>query len=349
MNISFSIFKNIGISILIFFCIFQSSSAFAEIDMDSKILELQSLLKNSTPDYKKSVFSYLISQINTRLLDNPNIKNIWEVIYFKSELKNLYSDISWWVANSLVWFSDSLMITFIHWENHTSKIQSLKDKIILSNNVFLFRSKQDLTLSEIQEITKNIKEINPKIIIFIDQEGWEIYRYIDFPSTLELQTILDSFFIQVRLQSMTSESQDIFRKLFDTQKLYYFPSLQQLWRSYDLISDTGSKKHFLECAAYIRMKSLKQAWINSYGLILDLDYGNPVISWYDRSFSSDIQNYKNFIDALTLSAEINEIIIYGKHYPGHWDGEIDSHKWILDISSFPEYTQKNLDLFDYFL
>jgi len=52
-------------------------------------------------------------------------------------------------------------------------------------------------------ITKEIKKINSNILLFTDQEGGEITRYVDFPTMDELQSLLESDFVTYRLQSMS--------------------------------------------------------------------------------------------------------------------------------------------------
>ena len=341
--------KKIWIIIILFFSLWHSSYAINEIYIDSKIQTLENLIEWETIEYKTNLIQYLISEINTRLSQNPNIKNRDNILYFKYNLKYMLSNL-WEKTHSNVIVSHSaLSLKFIKWENHSSLIQINKEALKKTQSVFIFRGKEDFSRDEMIQIALEIKNINPQILIFIDQEGWQIHRFVDFPSTEELQSILNTFFVKIRMQSMSTESLSTMNSLFDTKKLYFYPSLQDLWKTYNSIQDEMSKKYFLEIAAYIRMNSLKQVWVNTYWLVMDLDDWNPVISWYDRSFSSEILDFKMLINAFILSSEVLEMSLYWKHFPWHGIWDTDSHIWILDISWFPKYTQKNIDVFSYFL
>ena len=59
--------------------------------------------------------------------------------------------------------------------------------------------------------------------------------------------------------------------------------------------------------------------------------------------------YKELVDSFIKAWKSTEIILYAKHFPGHWDWKIDSHKWILNLWKKSEYLKENLELFNYFL
>ncbi len=116
-----------------------------------------------------------------------------------------------------------------------------------------------------------------------------------------------------------------------------------------MFENKNHKKLFLEIISFIRLQSLKESWINTYWLVLDLNRWNPVISWNKRSFSKHLWKYKELVDAFIKAWKNTEIILYAKHFPGHWDWKIDSHKWILNLSKKIDYLKENINLFEYFL
>jgi len=85
-----------------------------------------------------------------------------------------------------------------------------------------------------------------------------------------LSKILDEDFITSRLSDFNDEEMQLFLDFFSVKKLYYYPSLFSLSQAYKNFENTKNAQSFLEIAAYIRLKSLKQAGINTYGLVLDL-------------------------------------------------------------------------------
>ena len=105
----------------------------------------------------------------------------------------------------------------------------------------------------------------------------------------------------------------------------------------------------MEIIAFIRLQILKEAWINTYWIVLDLNRWNPVISWNKRSFSKHLWKYKILVDAFLKAWKNTEILLYAKHFPWHWTWKIDSHKWILNLKNESKYLKENLELFDYFL
>ena len=213
--------KKIWIIIILFFSLWHSSYAINEIYIDSKIQTLENLIEWETIEYKTNLIQYLISEINTRLSQNPNIKNRDDILYFKYNLKYMLSNL-WEKTHSNVIVSHSaLSLKFIKWENHSSLIQINKEALKKTQSVFIFRGKEDFSRDEMIQIALEIKNINPQILIFIDQEGWQIHRFVDFPSTEELQSILNTFFVKIRMQSMSTESLSTMNSLFDTKKLYF--------------------------------------------------------------------------------------------------------------------------------
>ena len=335
-------------TLILFFSFLQISYADTQ-RVDSILNRIDSLISQKTDEEKRINYDFLFSQIHSQLIGDITGKNIDTLLEFKKELENQKSQ--YFTENTWIEVSthNTLSLTFIHGQDPLPIIRNNAERIRNTRSVFLFRWTENLLGDEMMSITKEIKKINSNILLFTDQEGGEITRYVDFPTMDELQSLLESDFVTYRLQSMSWESRKVLFSVFDTYKLYYYPSLESIWNAYNSISDEDSKKYFLEISAYIRLASIRSVWLNTYGLILDLDYGNPVISWYARSFSKDLWEYQKLVDAFILASEVTSVSVYAKHFPWHWKWAVDSHKAVLDISSFPEYTQANMNLFEYFL
>jgi hypothetical protein len=65
---------------------------------------------------------------------------------------------------------NTLILKFNNWINIDNYIQKNKTKISTSDSVFIFREKYNISSKNMKIITKKLKEINPNILIFIDQE-----------------------------------------------------------------------------------------------------------------------------------------------------------------------------------
>ena len=237
--------------------------------------------------------------------------------------------------------------------SNNSIIEKNKKNIQDNISVFIFRNSVNLQNSVIKNISKKIKTINPKILLFIDQEWWLINRYIDFESTESINKFFIKknnkySFLQNNLNKLNDKQIKIIRNIFPT-KYWYFPSLETIWKTYDKFEKKENAKIFLEIIAFIRLQSLKESWINTYWIVLDLNRWNPVISWNKRSFSKHLWKYKILVDAFLKAWKNTEILLYAKHFPWHWTWKIDSHKWILNLKNESKYLKENLELFDYFL
>lgn len=241
---------------------------------------------------------------------------------------------------------NTLILKFNNWINIDNYIQKNKTKISTSDSVFIFREKYNISSKNMKIITKKLKEINPSILIFIDQEWWLVNRFISFEWGFNIKNYESDTFVSERYSLLTSGEKNTLLQLF--WKKYYFPSMKSIWNSYKNISDQN-KKEFLEIISYIQLKNLQNHGINTHGIIGDLDLWNPVISGLSRSFSQEILDYFKLIDAYTVASKEVGIMLYLKHFPGHGSWKIDSHKWILDYSHNTSYVKKNLIVFEYFL
>jgi len=242
----------------------------------------------------------------------------------------------------------TLILKFTRWGNHRYLINLNKEKIKSRWSVFLFKQWSDLSRKDINFITSEIKKLNKNILIFIDQEGGWINRYIEFEKRADINKYFSYCIIDKKI-----------RTIFPS-KYWYFPSLKRIWTFYDELSPLltshqgrgitqSEQDYFLEKIAYIRLQTLKDNWINTYWLVLDLDRWNPVISWYSRSFSKHLDKYKLLVDAFAKASKQTWVTLYFKHFPGHWAGKTDSHKWVLNLAWQEKYLQENLELFNYAL
>ncbi len=265
--------------------------------------------------------------------------------------------------------NNSINIEKINFSKHNTKIlkftRNANHNIILDNilnknkinkffSIFIFRTSSDLSRVDINFITKKIKKYNKNILIFIDQEWWLINRYVEFEKTNDVEEFFWIIknnkynFLKTRFAKLNQKEIKIIRNIFP-KKYWYFPTLWKIWKTYDLFETKKKKKAFLEIIAFIRLQTLKNNWINTYWLVADLNRWNPVISGTSRSFSKHLWKYKQLIDAFVKASRKTEITLYLKHFPWHWAGKIDSHKWILTLSWQEKYLKENLELFDYFL
>lgn len=210
------------------------------------------------------------------------------------------------------------------------------------DNVFIFRYSKNLSNAQMKYISQKIKEINPKIRLFIDQEGGIINRFEEFT---DMDTFPEIFVEDKKLfelySALSNDLKERINKRFSGRK--FFLSMQDIWLIYRSLEFEKEKSNFLEFMAYFRLYLIDRV----YSFVLDLDYGNPVISWLYRSFSSNPDEYFEFAQYTSLACKYYGISLYLKHFPGHWDGKIDTHNWILVYEkSNLWYLETNADLFD---
>ena len=243
----------------------------------------------------------------------------------------------------------SMILKFWAGAESTTFLESKRSEIQNIESVFIFRTGSvDLPGYQIESITAKLKEINPEILIFIDQEGWLINRYVEFDTQVSFVNYLSSDSYVSDIYNNFSEATKTSLWSVFPSGYRYFPSLTKIWEIYSIISE-ADKKNYLDLVAYLRLKTLSDRGINTYWLIMDLDRGNPVIRNYRRSFSSDLEAYKKLWDAFIEASKKTWVSLYLKHFPGHGAGQIDSHKWILDYTNDTKYLEENLELFKYML
>ncbi len=243
----------------------------------------------------------------------------------------------------------SMILKFWAWAQSTNFLESKRSTLENIESVFIFRTGSvDLPWYQIEAITTKLKEINPDILIFIDQEGWLINRYIEFDTEISFKNYLSTDTYVKNTYNNFSESTKTSLWWVFPNWYKYFPSLTKIWETYSIIPEVDKQK-YLDFVAYLRLKTLSDRGINTYWLVMDLDRWNPVIKNYRRSFSSDVESYKKLWDAFIKASKKTWVSLYLKHFPGHWAGQVDSHKWILDYTNNTKYLEENLELFKYML
>ncbi len=349
--------KKILLILVVFFCFTSSTFSVSIEEKKSKInLKLKNIfIKLNSRSFAKQtefykIFKTIVWEKKITIIDKKKLELI---SYIENKFDSKYSKYKkqyskGWSPLLTIKKHSTLILKFTRWGNHNDVINRNKEKIKKIWSVFLFKKWSDLSKKDIKTITTEIIKNNKNILIFIDQEwGW-INRYIEFEKTRDV----NQYFSDSRIDKKI-------RDLFPT-KYWYFPSLKRIGIFYETLSPLltspqgrgitkSEQQYFLEKMAYIRLQSLKNNWINTYWLVLDLDRWNPVISGYSRSFSKHIDKYKLLVDAFTKASQKTWVTIYFKHFPWHWAGKIDSHKWVLNLLGQEKYLKENLELFNYAL
>ena len=249
-----------------------------------------------------------------------------------------------WIIKLSDWFvsQNTFSLSFNNF-NIPNKIEENRDSIKSAKSIFLFRDAANLSRNSMKQIVESLKEINPNILIFIDQEWGQINRYQDFDSEYSRDDLLDDIFIQLRREQLTDAEYNLFLSLFPTWNTY-FPSLYSVWNLYDSY-DEDRVSIMLEMFAYMRLQSHKDIWINTYGLVTDLSRGNPSITPLWRSFSKHSNKYKLLLNAFAKASRETWVFVYLKHFPWVGLGSVDSHNGVLDLRNSSEELSENIELF----
>lgn len=335
-----------AISFLVLFFFLYSSWVQAELTskkkifIDTKIKSIDDRISRYSQLRKWQILKLVILWLRKQ----ANTENYMIINYMIESLESLHNQ-----KEMMFTPHNSLILRFSRGQNIQEFISTKESQIKNIQSVFLFRnSGKDLSINEINTITKQLKSINSDILIFIDQEWWFVNRYIDFESESQLKEYFQDDYVLARYHFLDQKEQDLLKWAFP-KSYWYFPSMGKLWVLYDSYSTEQNKKNFLEIIAYIRLKSLANNGINTYGLVADLNLWNPAISSTSRSFSKHEWKYKSLIDAFIKASNETWVLLYLKHFPWHGAGIIDSHKWILDLTASPEYLKNNMRIFEYFL
>ena len=350
--------KKILLSLVVFFSVF-TNNVYSDLSYENSINKINNKLINiysilDTRSFKKQTDFYKIfkEMVESKKIKITDTNKLELIIYIEDSLDNKYQTYKLLHQEKLIYEEErakeleeknkitqhrTLILKFTKNWNHDLVINPNKQLIIEAWSVFIFRRTSDLTSTDIQSITNKIKAINNDILFFIDQEWWFINRYIDYSS----KTIVDNLFNSSAVEQKT--------RLIFPYTTWSFPSLAKIWIHYDTFSTDEDKQAYLNKVASIRLQWLKDHWINTYWLVLDLNRGNPVISNYSRSFSKHVEKYKKLVDAFSIASKETWVKLYFKHFPWHWEWNIDSHVWILNLIWKETYIQDNIELFDYAL
>lgn len=206
-----------------------------------------------------------------------------------------------------------------------------------------------LSKEQMQKMSTRILFYNSTIRIMTDQEWGKVRRYKDFDVNISnpKNKYLQNEWYKKRKNCLTPQISRMVETLFTWKEPEIFPSLKEVWDMYRKLSDPWQKKAYLDYISYLRLLTIKNAGLNTYGFVCDLDRGNPAISGLWRSFSSSANEYLEFATSLLRNAEELGMGIYLKHFPGHGIG-VDTHKQILQFENSEKhsnYLKENMELF----
>ena len=294
------------------------------------------------------IYEKYISQLEKIIQNNPKTTFINNIIELEKNISIKHDEIISEILQkkAKIKTGNTLILKFSNTTNISQYVLNNSQKIKDSNSVFIFRESENLTSKNMKKITWEIKNISDDILIFIDQEWGQINRFISFENWFSLEKYTDYLYVFFRFNALSSQEKENLKQLFWNSQ--YFPSMWNIWKFYKNISKEN-KQNFLEIITFIQLKNLQNHWINTHWFIADLDLWNPVISGLNRSFSENILDYFDLINAYIEASKVTWVVLYAKHFPGHGAGKIDSHSDILDYSQNTQYVENNLLVFEYFL
>lgn len=330
--------KKILILVVLWVLYCPGSTVFANEKWDQILNKIDAYISEKSQADQKRLYIHIWKRLEELALNQDYSKQTLELIEY----------IQWWLEQTVLSYTQlqqrSLILRFSNDSQDNLKyIESHYQDIEQAEHVFLFRYSQNLSGSVLKEITQGLYQINPQLTLYIDQEGGYINRYKSF-DILWFESYLSGEWLSL-YNWLTPLTQASIWSLFEWE---YFPSPYEIGRSYEQIA-ANEQEDFLRVIAWVILKNLSDHGIVYHGLVLDLDRGNPVISGLERSFSSDLEDYTVYVDAFLWASEATGVQVYGKHFPGHGAGEVDSHSWILVYGDEDDYISENLELFEYFL
>ena len=327
-------------------------------DIEKKLENTHKRIAEKDETRQIQLYNFLIREVNKRMTSENRelIAFINASLYEKLQL--LQPNVSFYNETEQVQEKEniqkvqshnSVILRFSQSTDIWAYLGEKKSLIEKSQSVFIFRSNmQNISRKKMKFIASELKKINPEVLIFIDQEWWLVNRYIDFDAEYLMNQFLNNEYVIQQL-SILSESERQAIVNYITLARSYFPSMYNISVQYDSLVSDESKQWFLDIIAYIRLKTLADTWINTHGLVLDLNYNNPAIAQLQRSFSKHNEKHRALIDAYVQASNETWVSLYAKHFPWHWAWSIDSHKWILNLSNNQAYLDENMELFEYFL
>jgi len=196
------------------------------------------------------------------------------------------------------------------------------------------------TRDKIKQVTT--RAANNDVEVFIDQEWWRVNRYEDVDNASDWDNYNKKSWISTKWNRLSTSTQNAVDGIFTGTK---FPSMEDVGDVYRSISGTTEKAEYLDYITYLRLYTLQEVGIMNYGLVCDLDLGNPAISTYGRSFSDDVDEYIELGEAMADNADALWMSIYLKHFPGHGSSSTDTHSGVMDLRQEKSYLVKNMKVF----
>ena len=338
---------NIIRTVALLLCIMSFTLPVSALSVQEKweniLLKIENYTSKKTLTQQRDIYTKILERLNA--IDTNNIvraDRLELIEYLRVSLNLSLTDLwSLWVDQKN---QRSLILRFSNNQaDNTQYIESYYQDIQDTDHIFLFRYSQNLSSTVLMNISDQLYQINPQLTLYIDQEGGYINRYKSF-SDISIQSYLQDS----EISSYSWLSQLTQQSIWELFSWEYFPSPYEIGQIYNDIPES-EQEVFLRVSSYIILKNLADHGIWNHWLVLDLDRGNPVISGLNRSFSSDSLEYEAYIDAFLWASEITGVALYGKHFPWHGAGEVDSHSWILVYDDEDDYIMENLELFNYFL
>jgi len=315
------------LSLIIILALFFNSAVFA----DSKYQEQVNMVSNKIEKIMlDKTFNKIYIYIS--MLENTKPKVELKISYFINDVINK--------LKSRYHRNNTNLILRVD-KNYSNKILDNiinKNKINIKNsdNIFIFKNNATwlFSASQMKLISSKLKEVNPKIRILIDQEWWLVNRFKDFDKNNTFDSYINSSLsLKYKYAVLSEKTKSLITIAFKNRTT--FISMDKIWEIYYSINknNLSERNRFLDFITFFRLYTLHKNWINSHWIVCDLDKWNPVITWYDRSFSDDVDDYTNLWNYFIKNARILWISLYLKHFPWHGRWNIDTHKAILEYSN----------------
>jgi len=157
---------------------------------DYRLSNLFLVLSAEEPNKELYIYWELIKKLDRviKTTTDSNAKILSETL---SKLELRYALLEKEMENKSVPRHKTLILKFWAWAKSITSLESRRQEIENIESVFIFRNwSTDLPGYQIASITKKLLEINPELLIFIDQEGWLINRYVEFDGKVSFANYL---------------------------------------------------------------------------------------------------------------------------------------------------------------
>ncbi|OGT30309.1 MAG: beta-N-acetylhexosaminidase [Gammaproteobacteria bacterium RIFCSPHIGHO2_12_FULL_35_23] len=196
-----------------------------------------------------------------------------------------------------------LMIDLAGLELTEEEVELLAHPLV--GGVILF-SRNYQSAEQVMVLTAAIRQINPNLLIAVDQEGGRVQRF-----------------------------REGFTRL---------PAMRRLGELYD--KDPNRASQLVETCGWLMAMELLAVGVDfSFAPVLDLDLGESVVIG-DRAFHSDPEVVINLAQLFIYGMEKAGMASTGKHFPGHGSVALDSHVDIpIDERSYAAIVERDLKPF----